>query len=182
MTQLADIHKLLLAVGHATNHRQFVIGGSLSVIGALFRPPEEMSMSLDVDMYLLNDPKRMKELAEFGENSRFYLENNIFAAPISPNLISAPNGWAQRLISMTLEGGIVALFMNVNDVAVSKSIRGNDNDLRWILSGLTNGVLQAEKILEGLRHTDHALPGETEAAKARIAKLLLKLPAPHETQ
>ena len=43
-----DIDRLLIEAMHITNHRDFVIIGSLSVLGATENPPVSMTGSIDV--------------------------------------------------------------------------------------------------------------------------------------
>jgi hypothetical protein len=46
----AAIHRLLDAAHALTHHCDFVIIGSLSVLGTELTPPAEMLMSVDVDL------------------------------------------------------------------------------------------------------------------------------------
>jgi hypothetical protein len=56
---LEDIETLLVEAAKLSNHRNFVIAGSLSVLGAVMRPPQDMLMSRDVDLYTKLDPGRI---------------------------------------------------------------------------------------------------------------------------
>lgn len=53
-----DINRLLTEAMKITSHRDYVIIGSLSVLGAVAHPPVSMTGSIDVDLYPKNDPGR----------------------------------------------------------------------------------------------------------------------------
>ena len=55
--QRKQIQVALEAAAKISNQYEFVVAGSLSVLGYLGTPPEKMSMSLDIDFFPLNDPK-----------------------------------------------------------------------------------------------------------------------------
>ena len=56
---IEDIETLLVEAAKLSNHRNFVVAGSLSVLGAVMRPPAEMLISRDVDLYTKLDPDRV---------------------------------------------------------------------------------------------------------------------------
>jgi hypothetical protein len=53
-----DIARLLIEAMRVTNHRDYVIIGSLSILGAMNHPPPSMTHSIDIDLYPKNDPAR----------------------------------------------------------------------------------------------------------------------------
>jgi hypothetical protein len=55
---LEDITALLTEAARISNHRSFVIAGSLCALGAVMQPPRDMVVSRDVDMYPKLDPGR----------------------------------------------------------------------------------------------------------------------------
>lgn len=57
------IQRLLGEAAKLTNHRDYVIIGSLSVLGAVATPPDTMVHSIDIDLYPKNDPGRTAEIA-----------------------------------------------------------------------------------------------------------------------
>jgi hypothetical protein len=179
MTTLQQIEALIDLAAEKTNHRNFVIVGSLSVIGAVMKPPAEMAHSIDVDIYLKHDPNRQKELAEAGQDSKFFTQNGCFADPVSPQLISAPDAWQDRLIPIPFKSGTIAWFMDPNDAAISKCFRGDPKDQSWIAAGVNHGILSIEKIRDGIEKTFHILSGERERALNTLSAIekLLEDPA-----
>ncbi len=138
---LGDVETLLVEASRISNHRRFVIGGSLAATGALVHPPSDMVMSRDLDFYPQLDPERdCAEISrQLGEGSVFHGRNGFYADPISPKVVALPGGWETRLAPISLAGGVVAFFVDPNDIAISKMVRGSENDMRWVRAGLAEG-------------------------------------------
>jgi hypothetical protein len=171
-----QLHALLVQAKARIAHSEFVIVGSLSILGAVSEPPDTMVMSIDVDAYLKNDPRRTGELAEaLGQGSTFEDEFGYYLDPVSPELPSFPEGWQDRLILIDF-GDVKVFFVEPNDVAVSKYMRGEDRDLRWLRAGLQSKLLDMD-IIERRIASAPTLDGELVEARKRIAnhKKRLKL-------
>lgn len=169
-----QLHALLAQAKAIVHHTDFVIVGSLSILGAVSDPPRTMVMSIDVDTYLKNDPQRTYELAHaLGQGSVFEDEFGYYLDPVSPNLPSFPEGWQDRLIPLDF-GDVKAFFVEPNDVAVSKYMRGEERDLRWLLAGLKSGLLHMDTIERRIASAP-ALEGELQAARKRMGRHRKKL-------
>jgi hypothetical protein len=145
-------------LGH---HTEFVIAGSLSVLGLKEVPPEMMSMSIDIDFFPLNDPTHVQEIADaLGEDSAFHEQHGYYLDPISRHILVLPPGWRERLIMLEF-GGIHAYFLDVNDTAISKYVRSAENDFRWIDAGLEAGILDLDTI-EARNRFGVDYPGEDD--------------------
>ena len=66
-------------------------------------------------------------------------------------------------------GDVKAFFVQPDDVAVSKYIRGEERDLRWLLAGLKSGLLDMHTIERRIASAP-ALEGELPAARKRMAR------------
>jgi hypothetical protein len=152
-----------------SGHSEFVIVGSLAILGAVADPPDAMVVSIDVDTYLKADPGRTGELSEaLGQGSPFEDEHGYYLDPVSPHLPSFPEGWQQRLILIDF-GDVRAFFVEPNDVAVSKYIRGDERDMRWLREGLNSGLLNMDVIERRIGSAPTADDTELPAARRRIA-------------
>lgn len=101
------IQRLLGEAAKLTKHRDYVIIGSLSVLGAVAAPPDAMVFSIDIDLYPKNDPGRTAEIAShLGLGSDFEQSNGYFADVVSPMLPTLPEGWQQRLIRIEFDNGV----------------------------------------------------------------------------
>ncbi|MDA1117661.1 MAG: hypothetical protein O2979_06570 [Proteobacteria bacterium] len=170
--KLEAVARLLREAARATKHRHFVIVGSLAAIGASTDPPARMVQSIYVDLFPKLDPQRLEEInARVGEGSDFHVKHGYYADALPPEALSLPAQWEARLIQMPLEGGVTAWFLDPNDAAASKLIRGAQNDLEWVDAGLQAGLLSAAHIGARLRSIDNALAGEVPAALDTLAAL-----------
>ena len=179
-TTLEDVEKLLLQAALLTNHRHFVIGGSLCILGAVMHPPPSMVLSRDLDFYPKFDPGRgaIEIASQLSASSAFFDENGIYADPITPQLLSLPDGWETRLLQVPLKAGVVAWFIEPNDVVVGKLMRGEENDLRWTAAGIKEGVIDLEMVETRLGLTHRGLPEDFARAKGWIVQLRAWLQSP----
>lgn len=165
---------LLVEAAKISNHHEFVIAGSLCCLG--FDGPDDMARSDDVDMYPLRDPDRgYEELAQtLGEESDFHLAHGFFADPVNPELFSFPRNWEIRLKKIELCSGLFALFVDVNDCAAGKLIRGAPHDQSWVTSGIRAGILHPPLINDRLGTVDNIIEyQEIIAARSLLEKINL---------
>lgn len=163
-----DVERLLLAARCVIHHQDYVIIGSLSILGALETPPQSMTGSIDVDLYPRDDPGRAGEVAlALGLGSHFEQEFGYYADAVSPALPTLPQDWESRLIPIAFASGVTAWCLDPDDAAISKYVRGEPRDRQWIQAGLAQGVLSIATIdyrLRELTTMDHA-----ERVRAKIA-------------
>lgn len=135
---VAALLHLLMAAHGLCGHRDYVVVGSLSVLGMAQVEviPKDMTLSIDADGYTLADPPRIFNLsAPLGEGSLYHQNHGVCLNPVSPYLPTLPQGWAQRLILID-HPPVVAHCLEANDAAISKLARGEPRDLRWVRAGL----------------------------------------------
>ena len=79
--ELSDLQELFERAGKLTGHSEFVVAGSLSILGIVKTSsiPARMLMSIDVDCFTRNDPGRIFELnGPLGEGSDFEAEHGFY--------------------------------------------------------------------------------------------------------
>ncbi|MFO1398771.1 MAG: DUF6036 family nucleotidyltransferase [Burkholderiales bacterium] len=171
--ELADLATLFDEARRRTRHHEYVVMGSLSVLGVLDpgRLPARMLVSIDVDCFARQDPGRIFELgSELGQGSAFEAEHGFYLDPIAPELPTLPGNWRNRLVRIPLDNGIVVFFLDPNDAAVSKYARGEPRDREWIRAGLGAGVLNAGVIASRFRETDFLDDDERSRAEAALGE------------
>ena len=150
----SDVDRLLIEAMRITNHRDYVIIGSLSILGAVKHPPASMAQSIDIDIYPMNDPGRASEIAlALGLGSEFECTFGYYADAVSPILPTLPDGWDKRLVKVDFDSGVTAWFLDSNDAAISKYVRSEPRDRNWIRTGLKAGILSMPIIEYRLRET-----------------------------
>jgi len=154
-------------------HRDYVVIGSLSVLGMaqVEAAPVDMTLSIDADCYTLADPPRVFDLFEaLGEGSPYHQAHGVYLDPVSPHLPTLPDGWAQRLI-LVKRPPVVAHCLEVNDAAVSKLARGEPRDLRWVCAGIQAGLISLPMVRLRMRQTIFLDADEQQATELRVAAL-----------
>jgi hypothetical protein len=171
---LIHLQALFIEAKKLTKHKEFVVVGSLCVLGIVQRSaeiPARMLMSIDVDCYTKTDPGRIFELKEkLGEGSEFERQHGYYLDPIAPELLTLPDQWEHRLISVELSEAIVVYFLDQNDAAVSKYARCDVRDREWIRAGLEAGLLSAAIIESRFRQTHFLDDAERERAYKALSE------------
>lgn len=166
----AHLFTLFEQARQLTGHRDFVVIGSLSILGTDDEAglPMEMSMSIDIDCYTKVDPARIYDLrAALGEGSDFHTAHGYFLDPVSPSLPSLPDAWQSRM-TLLERAGLRLWFLDPDDAAISKYARSQPNDLRWIRAGVLSGHLSLPKIRSRLSTTLFLDDEEASRVKARV--------------
>lgn len=171
--QVDALFALLAQAKKLCGHRDFVVIGSLSVLGIseVAAIPNDMTLSIDADCYTQADPGRALDLqSELGEGSSWHLAHGIYLDPVNPNLPTLPDGWQGRLIPLERDG-VVAHFLEPHDAAVSKLARGEPRDQRWVLAGARGNILSLPAIALRMQSTRFLDDAEQRAALALLGKL-----------
>ena len=168
---LAQVELLLGAIKVARGIDDFVVMGSISVLGMTLGHdiPEGMMLSNDLDAYPRLDPGSARKLTEaWGQGSAFERQHGYYFDAVSPNLPTLPPGWQGRLIALRLQGDVKASFLEPNDAAISKFARGEERDRRWIREGLRASILSLATLEYRCRETDFFDQAEHDRVKVAI--------------
>jgi len=163
-----DLRRLFARARDLCGETDYVVFGSLAVLGYAGEVPPRMAASLDVDAFSKGDPGRIFDLAPaLGQGSPFEAEFGYYLDPISPRVATLPAGWPDRLTRIELDPDLAAWFLEPNDAAVSKYARMEPRDREWIRPGLRAGVLSLA-ILD-VRFAETTFLDARESARARQA-------------
>lgn len=170
-----DREKIGLVLAEAkrlTHHNDYVIMGSLSILGSIAVPPPRMAMSIDVDCYPLLDPGRADEISRaIGQGSDFEKRHGFYADALRPSIAALPEGWESRLVRLEFPDGIRAHFLEPNDAAVAKLARCEERDKRWVREGLLAGILDEIAIEARMNTAPYLDQAEQGRAKAVLTEL-----------
>lgn len=167
------LFQLLAQARKLCGHSEYVVIGSLSILGVsgMTEIPTDMTMSIDADCYTLHDPPRALDLQQaLGEGSAFHRRHGIYLDPVTPQLASLPEGWEARRIRMD-RGGVTAWFIEPHDAAVSKLARGEPRDVRWVAAGLKAHILAWPTIKLRMKATTFLDEAEEKVALGLLEKL-----------
>lgn len=172
--ELSQLRALFLEAKRLTEHGEYVVVGSLSILGIARNSseiPDRMLMSIDVDCFTKTDPERIFELREkLGQGSRFEQEHGYYLDPVSPHLPTLPDQWEFRLVRVQLGEEILVHFLDPNDAAVSKYARCDARDREWIRAGLQAHLLSPHVIESRFRQTEFLDETERERAYRALAE------------
>lgn len=169
--QIDHLVRLFQQARELTGHSDYVVIGSLSILGVEEDGPipADMSMSIDIDCYTLNDPGRVFDLqGALGEASAFRAEHGYFLDPVSPNLPSLPAGWEGRMNQVERDG-LRICFLHPDDAAISKYARGDARDLRWLRSGIQAGLISLPTVRSRMRSTTFLDAEEEQRVRTLVA-------------
>ena len=164
---------LLMAAHQLCGHRDYVVIGSVSVLGmAQVEPiPLDMTLPIAADCYTLSDPPRVFDLsAQLGEGSPYHHAHGVYLDPVSPQLPTLPQDWEARLIRIE-HPPITAHCLEPNDAAISKLARGEPRDLRWVRASLQAGLISLPMLRLRARSTAFLDAAEQSATLQRLADL-----------
>lgn len=171
--ELGDLQELFEEARKLTGHTEFVVVGSLSILGVVRASdaPVRMLMSIDVDCFTRRDPGRIFELQQaLGAGSPFEASHGFYLDPISPKVPTLPDQWEYRLVRTPLGQDVVAFFLDPNDAAVSKYARCEPRDREWIRAGLQAGLLSAPIIESRFSQTDFFDTAERDRARTALSE------------
>jgi len=164
------LFKLFEEARRLIGHRDYVIVGSLSILGSQDEDglPLEMSMSNDIDSFAKSDPGRLEDVqAMLGEGSDFHRANGYFLDPVSPKLPSLPDGWESRMTRIERDG-LCLWFLDPADAAISKYARSAPNDRRWIRAGILAGLVPLEAVRSRIAATTFLDAEEEERVRRQV--------------
>ena len=126
-----ELEVALRAAGRVIHESEFFLIGSQAVHAYCRRPPAEVLLSQECDLY----PRHHAEAAsllhfELGRGSKFARRHGFYVDVVTPEIASLPNGWEKRLKSLCL-GKVTAYCLEVHDLLVSKLAAGRLKDLEF---------------------------------------------------
>ena len=127
-----ELEKTLREAGRVAGEVEFYVIGSQAVHAYCRRPPTEVLLSQECDLYPKNRPEMSNLIdSQLGRGSRFARHHGFYADVVTPEIASLPAGWERRLRPMQV-GRVKALCLESHDLVVSKLAAGRLKDLEFI--------------------------------------------------
>jgi len=143
-------------VAHAKLKRgRLLVVGSQSILGSHSEDelPEDVTMSVEFDMALLDDSESGLAAdvldAEFGEMSPFHAEHGWHIQGVSPKTAKLPAGWEERAVVLEVEGvrqSSVSMCLEPHDLCASKLARNEAKDRSYVASLVQAGLVNANLV------------------------------------
>ena len=172
----SDLHSLILEFREVSSEDPPIIVGSQALYAFTDSLPEVARRSIECDFLLSsgNFGKRAEIDKKLGVFSEFQVENGFFADTLGMATVVLPDGWEQRLKPLAaMDGRVVALCLDVCDLAISKLIAGRDKDFRFLESLIAIELLPFDEFLERIQLARSKV--ENDVIENRLGKLKLTL-------
>jgi hypothetical protein len=135
-----ELKRALKAAASVSGELEFFLIGSQAVHAESDRPPAEVLLSQECDLY----PRTRPECAELlnrklGRNSPFARKNGFYVDVVTPEIASLPEGWEKRVKPLRV-GRITAFCLEIHDLLASKLAAGRLKDLE-----LTGAILKQRR-------------------------------------
>ncbi len=124
-----ELKTALKAAARVAREREFFIIGSQALHAHCKRPPAEVLLSQECDLYPRTHPQAAALLdRELGRNSAFARKQGFYVDVVTPDIASLPEGWRKRVKSFRV-GPITAFCLEIHDLLASKLAAGRLKDL-----------------------------------------------------
>ncbi len=170
----AQLEHIIRASAVTADVTDIVVIGSQSILGTYLEPPQELTQSMEADVFPLNDPQRSVIIdGAIGELSPFFETFGYYGHGVDENTASLPDGWRDRLVRLDTPGtmGAIGWCLEPNDLAVSKLAAGREKDLEYIRAMLRYDCMELDTVIERLQSTSSLSPEQRQLAKARLDRL-----------
>lgn len=169
-------HDLLLALDRCsalTKDREFVVIGSISILGSQPAAPRNLTVSADIDLFpRFGESGKKNELIDkhFGQGSQFELDNNFYIEGVgSWTMMTSPQGWEKRLVPIHSDGGVTGWCLDPFDLAYNKLEVGREKDIQYVGEMMRANIIPTMTLRSFLRQ--HAPNPETREKLERSLRL-----------
>ena len=166
----SDLEHLIRVSSQLTEEYELVVIGSQAILGTDPNPPAELTVSMEADIYPMNNPDAADAIeGAIGEGSHFHETFGYYAQAVGPDTAKLPDGWKQRLLRVpeTARDTGVAYCISVVDLFLSKAAAGRDKDREFCIALLHHGYLKVEEALDLVAAMPEEIDQRTLRARIR---------------
>ena len=147
--KLNQLEHILRAAGAITQENRIVVVGSQAILGTVANPPEALVLSIEADIYPLDDPNKSDLIdGTIGEMSPFHELFGYYAHGVGPLTATLPADWLERSARIANDNtrGIEGICPGAADLAVSKLAAGRPKDFDFVALMLKCGFVREHEI------------------------------------
>lgn len=166
-------HIIRAAAGNADTS-DIVVIGSQAVLGTFPDAPEELTASMEADVFPRDAPANSILIdGAIGELSVFHETFGYYAHGVDETTAVLPNGWKDRLVPVKNENTRWATgwCLEVHDLAVSKLVAAREKDLDFVAAMIRHGLVDVQVIRERLAITPLSSEASASHALARLDRM-----------
>jgi len=128
----SELQTALRAAAQVARDVEFIVIGSQALHASARRPPAEVLLSQECDLYPRTRPQTAGLLeTQLGRNSAFARRHGFYVDVVTPELATLPEGWEGRLKPFRA-GRVTAFCLEVHDLLASKLAAGRLKDLEFV--------------------------------------------------
>jgi len=128
----SELQIALRAAARVSRQSEFILIGSQAIHAHSNRPPAEVLLSQECDLYPRTHPQAAHLLdIALGPNSAFARRHGFYVDVVTPDLATLPEGWEKRLTPFRV-GRITAFCLELHDLLASKLAAGRLKDLELV--------------------------------------------------
>lgn len=152
-----ELEHLIRAAGEITNELEFIIIGSQSILGSSRVLPNDLTMSIEADIYPLNKPELSIDIeGAIGELSSFHSQYGYYAQGVAPETAVLPKGWMNRLVRIQNgnTNGRIGYCLDPHDLAISKLYAMREKDSAFVKVMMVNDFVTSNELFVRLALTN----------------------------
>lgn len=169
----SDLLELISEINESYPDEKLIVVGSQALHAISENLPEIARRSIECD-FLFGEGKsaiRAEINKQLGIFSDFQLEHGFYADALGLATVVLPNGWQDRLVSLTNESGeIVAYSAEIHDIAVSKFVAGREKDFEFLDYALVSDIVLISDFLKRISLVRSKV--ENDVLKDRLLRLV----------
>jgi hypothetical protein len=145
----SELEHVIRAAGAIAGAKELIIIGSQAILSSYPNAPDELTISMEADVYPLNDPEKSDLIdGTIGELSPFHEQFGYYAHGVGPETACFPADWRERAVKVTNNntGGVTGICPSPVDLAVSKIAAGRDKDFAFVATMLKNNMISLDEL------------------------------------
>lgn len=153
----AQLEHVIRAACAVADDDELIVIGSQAILAQYPSAPEELTLSLEADVYPKNHPERSDLIdGALGELSMFHETFGYYADGVSEHTATLPAGWTERLVPIRNANtlGKTGWCLELHDLLIGKYVAGRDKDRRYSAAAARHGLSNRATLMERLALTD----------------------------
>ena len=145
-----ELDHIIRASGDITDQYEFVIVGSQSILGAVPRPEDVFTLSMEAAIYPLLTPELADKIdGAIGEGSQFHETYGYYAQGVGPETACLPADWMKRVhrIQNRNTQDRIGYCLDVRDLFLAKAVAAREKDREFCIALLQYGYVNLEAAL-----------------------------------
>lgn len=147
---LDDLKLALHECAILSGENEFIVVGSLAIVGAFPSAPAVLRVSQDIDLFFLNGATRERNQAiyeRFGPDSEFAEEHDFYIEPVGDwTVATSLPGWRERLVRVDAPGSAIGWCLSPLDIAYNKAEAGRVKDIAYLAELFRSGIVRPSEI------------------------------------